>query len=126
METPPEQTTIPTWGEREILNWFNSNGIFFLPEDANDPPATMKACFSVLVHKNGVLFQKVIDPDKVLDPFRLVLKTFKLEEDEVGVYITHDDEGAVLDYIEPYSHCKIDWLGRHVNDANLREQVLNE
>jgi hypothetical protein len=123
----------PDWNEEEIYQWLEESGIFFTDPENQDSKLTdsdrigiMKRSFSVLVHRKGILFYKVSDPSSILDPLNLINGSFDLIDENIEIHITHENNEVVCALDKPFSYCKIDWLGRHINDSDLRNQVFRE
>lgn len=115
----------PSWTDKELFDYFSSIGIYFMPAKGSNQE-TMKECFTILVHRKGVLFHRVLHGDRIIEPLRVISASRLLDPGDVGICLTHDEYGRPVKYLEAYTTCKEDWLVRHCQDEDLRTQVLRD
>lgn len=110
-----------------LWNWFGDREVFFCNKKGDvfsNSKEKMFECFQILHYVDGLVFWK-LHPNCVklglVDPMGSFLDG-NLNENEVGVLMTHNNDGEEIDVIEQWKTVSLDWWNINKYDLNIREK----
>lgn len=108
-----------------LWNWLGDREVYFCGEKydmMSGNKEKMFECFNILHYVDGVVFWKLrANPSKlgVSDVMGSFLDA-NLNEDEIGVFMTHDSNGDEIDVIEQWKTVGIEWWKSNKDSGNIR------
>lgn len=114
-----------------LWNWLGDREVFFCNKKGDvfsGSEEKMLECFELLHYVDGVVFWK-LRPDAIKRGMCDVMGSFMdttLKQDEVGVFMTHDDDGDEIGDLEQWKIIPLSWWQSNKDKENIRELCSSE